>query len=96
MPHDEMVRFAIDKKLMDVEYLALSDQISTNAECPTVFDVIENVEVEEGEPVFNMMQWDTENAGVSRRCDTWEWQPGTSRIQSFKAPSKLSITATFQ
>lgn len=65
MPHDELVRFAIDKKLMDVEYLALSEQISTDPEQPTVFDVIGKVEVEAGEPVFNIMQWDTETAGIS-------------------------------
>jgi hypothetical protein len=67
MPHDEMVRFAIDKKLMDVEYLALSDQISTVRETPTVFDVIGEVEVSKGETLFNLMQWDTESAGVAMR-----------------------------
>ncbi len=67
MPHDELVKFAIDKKLMDVEYLALSDQISTDPEYPTVFDVICNVEVQEGEPIFDMMQWEAQTAGVSMK-----------------------------
>src|SRR5205823_437070 len=67
MPHDDLVRFAIDKRLMDVEYLALSDQISTDPECPTVFDVVGNVEVKQGEPIFNIMQWDTETAGISMK-----------------------------
>jgi len=67
MPHDELVRFAIDKKLMDVEYLALGDQISAVREAPTVFDVIGEVEVKEGETLFNLMQWDTESAGVAMR-----------------------------
>jgi len=67
LPHDELVRFAIDKKLMDVEYLALSDQISTDPECPTVFDVVGNVEVKQGESIFNIIQWDTETAGISMK-----------------------------
>jgi len=67
MPHDDLIKFAIDKKLMDVEYLALSDQISTDQDNPTVFDVIGSVAVEKGESVFNIMRWDTEAAGISSR-----------------------------
>jgi hypothetical protein len=52
MPHDEMLRFAIDKKLMDVEFLALGDHIAAIREAPTVFDVIGEVEVKEGETLF--------------------------------------------
>lgn len=65
MPHDDLLRFAIDKKLMEVEYVALSDQISTDDENPTVFDVVGSVEVEEGEPIFDMMRWETQTAGRS-------------------------------
>jgi hypothetical protein len=67
MPHDELVRFAINKKLMDVEYLALGDQISTSPEVPTAFDVIGEVDVAQGESLFNLIQWDTESAGVSMK-----------------------------
>lgn len=67
MPHDELVRFAIDKKLMDVEYLALGNEISAVCETPTVFDVIGEVEVSEGETLFNIMHWDTESAGVAMK-----------------------------
>lgn len=52
---------------MDLEYLALSDQISINPEQPTVFDVIGNVEVKEGESIFNMTHWETQTAGVSMK-----------------------------
>lgn len=67
MPHDDLIRFAIDKKLMDVEYLALGDEISTARDAPTVFDVIGEVEVKEGETLYNLMQWDTERAGVAMK-----------------------------
>lgn len=67
MPHDELLRFALDKKLMDVEYIALGEQISAVREAPTVFDVIGQVEVKEGETLFNLMQWDTESAGITMK-----------------------------
>jgi len=65
LPHDEMLRFAIDKKLMDVEYIALADEISTKPDAPTVFDVIDDVEVSEGETLFNIATWETMTSGVS-------------------------------
>jgi hypothetical protein len=67
MPHDEMLRFALDKKLMDVEYIALADEISTDPDAPSVFDVIGNVEVSEGETLFDIATWETTTAGVSIR-----------------------------
>ena len=67
MPHDEMLRFALDKKLMDVEYVALSDEISTDPEAPSVFDVIGDVEVRQGETLFDIASWDTITAGISMR-----------------------------
>ena len=45
MPHDELLRFVLDKKLMDIEYIALADEISTDPDAPSVFDVIGDVEV---------------------------------------------------
>lgn len=65
MPHDEMLRFALDKKLMDAEYIALADEISTDPDKPSNFDVIGNVEVSEGETLFNIATWMTEEAGVT-------------------------------
>jgi hypothetical protein len=62
-----MLRFALDKKLMDVEYVALSDEISTNSDAPTVFDVVGDVEVTQGETLFDVASWETSTAGVSMR-----------------------------
>lgn len=67
MPHDELVRFAMDKNLMNIEYLALSDQISAVPEVPTVFDVIGQVEIQKGEILFDIMRWDTEIAGLAMK-----------------------------
>lgn len=63
MPHDELLKFALDKKLMDLEYLALDGQISGTGNSPTAFDVIGELEVKEGETIFNLVRWDTETAG---------------------------------
>lgn len=67
MPHDELLRFALDKKLMDVEFIALADEISTDPDAPSVFDVIGEVEVSEGETLFSIATWETTTAGVSIR-----------------------------
>lgn len=67
MPHDEMLRFALDKKLMDVEYIALADEISADPEAPSVFDVIGDVEVSEGETLFNIATWEATAADASIR-----------------------------
>jgi hypothetical protein len=66
-PHDEMLRFALDKRLMDVEYVALSDEISIDPAAPSVFDVIGNVNVTQGETLFNIATWETTTAGISMR-----------------------------
>jgi len=65
MPHEELLKFALDKRLMDAEYLALSDHISSEADSPTAFDMIGDVEVVEGERIFDVMRWDSQTAGVS-------------------------------
>ncbi|HRB15145.1 MAG TPA: hypothetical protein PK224_05115 [Nitrospira sp.] len=67
MPHDELLRFVLDKKLMDIEYIALADEISTDPDAPSVFDVIGDVEVSEGETLFNIATWETTTAGASIR-----------------------------
>jgi hypothetical protein len=67
MPHDEMLKFALDKKLMDVEYVALTEEISTNPDAPSVFDVVGDVEVRQGETLFNIASWETSTAGMSMR-----------------------------
>jgi hypothetical protein len=67
MPHDELLRFALDKKLMDVEYIALAEEISTDPDAPSVFDVIGDVEVSQGETLFDVATWEATTAGVSIR-----------------------------
>lgn len=67
MPHDELLRFVLDKKLMDIEYVALTEEISTNPEAPSVFDAVGDVDVRKGETLFNIATWETSTADVSMR-----------------------------
>lgn len=64
LPHDDLLQFVIDKRLMDLEYLALGDQISADRELPTVFDMIGSVDVNAGEQLFDIVRWETQTAGL--------------------------------
>jgi hypothetical protein len=63
--NDELHQFAIDKKLMDMEYVALSQQISSDPENPTVFDNIGEVQVDKGERLFSILKWESTTAGIA-------------------------------
>jgi len=65
MPHDDDIRFALDKKLLDAEYVAIGDYISALPEAPTVFDVVGDFEIKEGEQVFDSVRWQTASAGLA-------------------------------
>ena len=65
MPNEAMLRFALDKHLLDVEYVALAQRISENPEAPTVFDVVGAVVIQEGEQIYDLMRWRTETAGIA-------------------------------
>lgn len=67
LPHDQILQFALDKRLMDSEYIALAEVLSRDAEHPTLFDVVGMVEVRAGEPMFNIVSWTTEAAGIETK-----------------------------
>ena len=64
-PHDQLLHFARDKNLLNAEFISLSEKISSDPENPTVFDVISNVSVSEGEMLFDIVRWDTQIAGIA-------------------------------
>lgn len=65
VPHEEMVQFVQDKQLMDFEYVSLDAEISTDPENPTVFDVVGNIAIEQGEEIFDILRWTSEMAGLA-------------------------------
>jgi hypothetical protein len=64
-PHDDMLRFAQDKGLMDIEYVSLSSRISSDPDSPTVFDAVAGVSVKRGETLFDIRRWETQVAGAA-------------------------------
>lgn len=95
MPHDEMLRFALDKKLMEVDYIALASQISTNPSAPTTFDVIGEIEVREGETMFNLAQWNTETAGIQMRMRYAGWATGYIEDYVFQGTFSASYYCSY-
>lgn len=65
MPHKDMMQFALDKRLLEVEYVALSQSLSADPENPTVFDVVGDVMIEAGERVFDISRFQSELAGAA-------------------------------
>lgn len=65
IPHDELLQFTLDKRLLDAEYIALSKEISSDPMKPTTFDVVGDVEIDEGETLFDILKWDTVVAGIA-------------------------------
>lgn len=65
MPHDELLRFALDKNLLNVEYVALSDRISPDPNAPTIFDVVGTISISAGERIYDVFQWRSQTAGVA-------------------------------
>ena len=64
-PHDDLLKFAQDKQLTNVEYVSLSTTISNDAAHPTVFDVVGNVSIVAGERLFSLARWDTKIADIA-------------------------------
>jgi hypothetical protein len=67
MPHDDMMKFALSQRLTDLEYVALDTKISSDIDQPTVFDVVGQVSIKEGDTLFDLVSWTTQSAGVSMK-----------------------------
>ena len=65
VPHDELLKFAQDKKLMDAEYISFDQTISNDPASPTFFDVAGGVNVNQGEKLFDILRWETQVAGIA-------------------------------
>jgi len=65
LPHDELLRFAQDKKLLDAQYISLSSKVSRDQNSQTMFDVVGKVSVERGEILFDVVRWNSTVAGAA-------------------------------
>lgn len=66
-PHPLLVQFSNDKGLMDFEYVCLDEQVSSDPAAPSVFDVFGSVEVQKGERLFDIIRWQSTEAGITTK-----------------------------
>ncbi len=64
LPNKSMYQHALDKQLLDMEYLALGQRISENPEAPTLFEIVGAIKIEAGEQIYDLRRWRVETAGV--------------------------------
>lgn len=63
-PHEMIQDFAVSKGMFDAQYVALSDEISTDENMPTTFEVFGGVSVKAGEKLFDIMEWKEATAQI--------------------------------
>jgi len=64
LPHEHWQKFAEKKDLSRMEYISLDEAISCDPTCPTAFDVCGQIEVKEGEVLFDLLKWRIQNAEI--------------------------------
>jgi hypothetical protein len=66
-PEPRIAKFAIDKKLSDIEYINLEGQVSLDRTKPSPFDVVSKINVQQGEQLFDFLRWTSKIAALD--CD---------------------------
>lgn len=66
-PHAQLLKFALEKGLMEYKYICLDEEISRDEDKPTSFDYFSEVHIEEGEELFDITSWETTFSGVTQR-----------------------------
>jgi hypothetical protein len=62
-PHEDMKPLLEAARLDDFEYVCLGETISTNAENPSVFDILAAFELRQGQVAYDLLQWKTQVLG---------------------------------
>lgn len=63
-PNDDLRRFAEIKQFADMEYVCLTSTLSEDPLKPSIFHVIGQFNIEEGDRLFDMATWTTSIAGI--------------------------------
>lgn len=95
MPNEALLRFALDKHLLDVEYVALAERISENPENPTVFDTVGAINIQEGEQIYDLMRWRTETAGIDTQMQYQGQATGYIADRVFKGSFSATYLCTY-
>ena len=95
VPHDAILQFARDKKLMEVEYVALDEMVSGDPDNPTVFDVVGTINVSEGEALFDVLRWDTQIVGIAASVTYRGQASGHMKDNAFSGSFQAEYESTF-
>lgn len=60
LPHQDLTAFMHQTKFEDFEYVCLDSVISDDPEKPSVFEMLGAFRLEAGQPVFNVLRWNSE------------------------------------
>lgn len=63
-PNDELRKFAETKQFLNMEYVCLSSTLSEDPLKPSIFHVIGDFNVDEGDTLFDLATWKTQVAGL--------------------------------
>ncbi|MEQ1729366.1 MAG: hypothetical protein ABL982_13400 [Vicinamibacterales bacterium] len=63
-PELTMVQFAIDKRLFDTEYVCLDGTMTRDPTKPTHVDAVGQLSVQQGEQLFDILEWRTQMAAI--------------------------------
>ncbi|MGX1163801.1 hypothetical protein AB7M16_000067 [Bradyrhizobium sp. USDA 372] len=63
-PNDSLKQFAETKQFLNMEYVCLTSTLSENPLEPSIFHVIGDLEVAEGDHLFDLATWSTQVAGL--------------------------------
>jgi hypothetical protein len=94
-PHNELLRFAEDKNLTNVEYVSLSPTISSDAAHPTVFDVVGSLEIVRGETLFSIVRWSTKIADIDAQMNYRGQAVGHIVDKNFSGQFQAEYESTF-
>ncbi|UTW51772.1 type I restriction enzyme HsdR N-terminal domain-containing protein [bacterium SCSIO 12827] len=64
-PNNAILQFAKDKQIENFEYISLDSDISTNPQAPTTFDVVAQITIDQGERLFDILRWESKEAGIA-------------------------------
>ncbi|MEA2877373.1 MAG: hypothetical protein QOF14_2569 [Hyphomicrobiales bacterium] len=94
-PHDGVLRFAEDKKLTNVEYVSLDTTISDDPSHLTVFDVVGDLSVVAGEPIFSIARWETKVADIAANMNYRGQAFGHITDRNFAGQVEVEYEQTF-
>ena len=63
-PHDQLMDFAIQKQISQMEYVSLSSTISHDKESPTVLHVVGKIRIDVRDALFDIATWKTTISGL--------------------------------